>query len=429
MSWITEKNLAELRGNAAGLVADAGKILENATTENRDVTAEERERFDSLHAEAKKLGDKIKTLEEQHQAERTYASRIGREDFPAAKKDVQRYSLLRAFRKLAEPGGRLDGIEKEVSDELAHRAGKEPQGFYIPGSMPTERNALDLTAGAGAIELTVHGDQFIDLLRAKTLLNKLNVTWLGGLIGDCALPKETGGATVAWVTDGNAPSGSNQTIQQVIYRPSTAAVYTDISRKFLKQSSIDAEMLVRNDLAKQLAVEVDRVAFNGSGVGAQPLGLLQNSSVPVVSLGSNGAAPTWASIVAMEASVESYSALLDVEAGAYVTSPSCKGTLKTTPRAANYPSFIWEDDEINGYKAFATANMPSNLTKSYGTGLSAIIFGDWSQLVVAQWGAVDAIVDPYTGSSSGTLRIVLLQDMNVAPRHAESFCNVVDAVT
>jgi len=44
------------------------------------------------------------------------------------------------------------------------------------------------------------------------------------------------------------------------------------------------------------------------------------------------------------------------------------------------------------------------------------------------WGGLDLLVDPYTGGTSGTVRVSVLQDVDVTVRHPESFSAMVDAL-
>jgi hypothetical protein len=60
---------------------------------------------------------------------------------------------------------------------------------------------------------------------------------------------------------------------------------------------------------------------------------------------------------------------------------------------------------------------------------SAIIFGNFADLIIGMWGGLDLMVDPYTGSTAGTVRVVTLQDVDIAVRRAESFSAMVDALT
>ena len=93
---------------------------------------------------------------------------------------------------------------------------------------------------------------------------------------------------------------------------------------------------------------------------------------------------------------------------------------------------VWQngDAPLNGYRAGVTNAVPSNLTKGTANAIcSAILFGNFADLLIGMWGGLDLMVDPYTGSTSGTVRVVALQDVDVAVRHAESFAAMVDALT
>ena len=85
---------------------------------------------------------------------------------------------------------------------------------------------------------------------------------------------------------------------------------------------------------------------------------------------------------------------------------------------------------MNGYLAGCSNQVPSNLVKNAsGAVCSAIVFGNWSDLVIGQWGALDILVDPYTGGTAGTVRVRVLQDVDTVVRHAESFAGILDALT
>jgi HK97 family phage major capsid protein len=222
----------------------------------------------------------------------------------------------------------------------------------------------------------------------------------------------------------------------VTWTPKTCGAFSDMTRKFILQTNQDAEALVREDLSKQLAIELDRVGLNGSGVGAQPLGVMNDPNVPVLPLGTDGGPPDWPTVVNLEKLV----AQANAEFGrlGYVTSNAGRAKMKQTPKVATpaYPIFLWEADRpadmangaegaINGYRAMATEQMPSNLTKGAGTGLTGLVYGNWESATYAFWSALDMLVDPYTGGSAGTVRIIGLIDCDVQFRWEQAFakCN------
>ena len=156
---------------------------------------------------------------------------------------------------------------------------------------------------------------------------------------------------------------------------------------------------------------------------------MQNTGITAtrtLSLGTNGGAPTWAALVNLFTIVKRGNAG-DLGEFSYVGNADVEGTLATTAKiGSTFPIFLLEDGKVYAKRFLSSQQVPSNLTKGTGTALSAIVGGIWNQLVAAYWSAVDILVDPYTGSSSGTVRIVSLQDMDIQVRHNEAFGVIVD---
>ena len=192
---------------------------------------------------------------------------------------------------------------------------------------------------------------------------------------------------------------------------------------------MDVEKFVQNDLLMAVMLAVDLAAINGPGSGGAPTGILNTSGIGTVSGGTNGAAPTWANIVGLEKEVAVDNA--DVGKLAYLTNPKVRGKLKTTETASGSGQFVWpvNGSELNGYTAGVSTQVPSNLTKGTGTDLSAILFGNFTDLLIGQWGGLDIIVDPYTRANEGQIKIVTNSFWDVLLRHPESFAAMVDAIT
>ena len=73
-------------------------------------------------------------------------------------------------------------------------------------------------------------------------------------------------------------------------------------------------------------------------------------------------------------------------------------------------------------------NAPSNLTKGSGTNLSAVIYGNFADLLIGMFGQLEILVDPYTDFAKGTVGVRALQSIDIAVRHAESFAAMQDAI-
>jgi HK97 family phage major capsid protein len=356
-------------------------------------------------------------------------------DIGMSKQEVKRYSVLRALNALANPtdqsAQRAAAFERECSDAAASKSGKSSRGMFLPWDVQKrDLTAGTANAGGNAVATDLLAGSFIELFRHAMVIDQLGARFLTGLQGNIAIPKLAGAATAYWVAENTAPTESQQTFAQVAMSPKTVGAFTDVSRRLLIQSSIDVEQLVSSDLATVLGLAVQQAAINGPGTGNAPSGILTQVTSTVAG-GTNGAVPTWANMVKLETDVAVQNA--DVGNMAYLTNAKVRGTLKGASKVSGQNGFIWDqgDTPINGYRAAVSNAVPSNLTKGTANGVcSAIIFGNWSELMVGVWGnSLDMLVDPYTGGAAGTVRIVVLQDVDVAIRHVESFATMVDALT
>ena len=348
-------------------------------------------------------------------------------------REAKIFSFLKAIRAQASGDWRGAEFEREVSD--ATRAQAKKMGRDIRGiGVPLEVMKRDLvvgtdTAGGYTVATNLLAGSFIDLLRNSMQVEALGATVLPGLVGDVAIPKNSEGATAYWVGEGEDVTESQPIFDQVGLSPKSVGATTDLSRKLVLQSSLDIEHWVQQHLALILALAIDLAAINGSGTGNQPLGILNTTGIGDVAGGTNGAAPTWSHVVDLESAITQNNAAFG--SLGYLTNAKVIGKLKTTEKASNTAKFIMEENEkLNGYKCLMSNQVPCNLTKGSSSEIcSAIIFGNWADLIIGMWGALDINVDRSTHSASGGVRVVVFQDVDIAIRHAESFAAMQDVLT
>jgi len=327
-------------------------------------------------------------------------------------KEARSFSFLRAINYLSNPGDRAArdaaGFEIEASEAAAAKLGRQSRGITVPSDiMRRDLTAGTATAGGNLVETELDAANFIDLLRNASALTEAGASVLTGLSGNVNIPRQSGAATAYWVAESGSPTESQQTIDQVALTPKTCGAYTDFSRRLIIQSSIDVENMVRGDLAKVLALEIDRVGLYGSGSSNQPLGLKDTTGVLTEDFAAN--TPTFAEVVALESDIASANALLG--SPKYLMNAAMRGALKTAEKASNTAQFIFTNGEVNGYEAVISNQVASN----------DLWFGNFSDLIIAYFSGLDLMVDPYTHSTSGTVRVVALQDVDVAARHGQSF--------
>jgi HK97 family phage major capsid protein len=366
-------------------------------------------------------------------------------DNPLYDPDGKGYRVLDVL--LAQLEGRtLKGVAAEVQSELeaiANKAGRKSRGLLLPmnlrcdmasvrrgaaiaGASGVDTRNHTTTTGAGAIVNNV-APTLIQLLRRRTVCERLGAVIMSDMTGTFAIPKETGENTFEWVAEGGAATKSQGSIGQVTFGPKTLTAWTGLTRRFMKQASIDAEMFARYQLIEGAARGLDFGGLAGPGTANNVLGVTIDTDVPLVLMGANGAQLNWAKVVEFETRVRTNNA--DFETMAYVMNAVTNGSTKTLPKISGFPQFLQENREMNGYTIAVTNQLPANLTKGTSVGVcSSMVFGDFSKMVFALWGALDILVDPYSESTTGTVRVTAHQDADVYRIYDEAFSRCLDVL-
>jgi HK97 family phage major capsid protein len=238
----------------------------------------------------------------------------------------------------------------------------------------------------------------------------MGVTSLSGLQGSVTIPKLTAAATNYWLaTEATTITESQQTLGQLALSPKTVGAYTEISRLLLLQSSPSADALVQSDLAQVVALAVDSAVLSGSGASGQPQGIIGSAGVGSVT----GTSIAYAGIVEFQTDTASGNALFD--SSGYVTTPAVAGLLKQRVKFTSTASPIWEgkllEGTVDGYRAMASLQVPT----------ANILFGDFSKVVLAEWGVLEVEVNPYANFQAGIIGIRAMYSIDVGVRYGAAF--------
>jgi len=332
--------------------------------------------------------------------------------------EVRQFSFVKAINALANPNDRraqeAAAFEFEASRTAGERYGKDPQGIMIPADVLNGKRDLSAAVavdGGNLIATELLADSFIEKLDNAMVARRAGATIMRDLQGNLAIPRQTGGASSYWIAENGDVTESSATFDQVLMSPKTVGAFSQISRKLLLQSSIDVENFVRNDLALRLALAIDNKAFEGDGTGNTPTGVANVVGVGSVAFaGATAGACTFGEAVDMESEVSQDNALLGNLS--YITNAAQLGYLKQTRKDAGSGLFLIENGQLNGYPVLVS----NQITTS-----GQMMFGNWADIMIGYWSGVDINVDTSTLATSGALRIVALQDVDVAVRHPESF--------
>ena len=329
-------------------------------------------------------------------------------------KETQRFSVVKAIRALANPTDRRSqedaAFEFACSNAAAAAEGKTSQGIMLPSDVlrnwTRDMNSSD---DSTLIAPDYRGGDFIDVLRNASTVMQAGATVLNGLKGNVTIPKKTAASSAGWIaTEGAAAAESEMTTGSVTMSPKVVGAFTDATRLLLGQSSLSIENLIRDDLAKGIAQAIDVGGLMGSGTSGQPTGIRNTSGINTSTFAA--ANPTWAEIVGLESDIAADNALLGNLR--YICTPSEYGTMKVTSKDSGSGQFLVSPDgRVNGY----------DVIRSQAVTSGDFYFGNFADLLIGFFSGLDLTVDPYSLSTTGSVRIVALQNMDIAVRHPESF--------
>ncbi len=351
-------------------------------------------------------------------------------------KEKRSYSLGRMIQAQVTGDFRNAGFEREMNDEITRKVGRQGEGFYVPDFVWGQRGALSTaaTGGSGAevvfddfVPTEHRGDMFIEALRNKLVLGDLGATFMSGLTGRIKMPKLATGAAAGFVEELADVGDGAGTDGALTLQPRTMGAFVEVSRLLMMESVPSIEQIIRDDLLRSAADKTEHFAIQGSGSSGQPTGILNTSGINDldISADTDVAALTWQDIVDLVKLVEEDNGIVNDAAAGFLSNPKVKSKLATTVKVGSTDSVMLLNDPWNnlyGYPTGFTSNVPSNLNPGDGgTDASALIFGDFSQLIIGQFGAPSIMVNPFSGDKSGTVRLTLLAEMDVGVRNAVSF--------
>jgi HK97 family phage major capsid protein/HK97 family phage prohead protease len=369
-------------------------------------------------------------------------------DLGLSEAETQQFSICKAILACRDKDWSKAGFELECTRAIAQKMGTSPDAtkFYVP--VDVQRRASRMSAQAeynaranGAIRsqggsnmhltradtvgsVTAGGYlvetinlSFIELLRNRTVAFRLGATVLSGLVGNVNIPKQTAAATAAWLsTETTQITEVEQTFGQLALTPHTVGGYTEISRLLLLQSSPDVEGIVNADLAAIIGIAVDAGVIQGSGAAGQPHGIIGLAGVGT----TTGTALALSGLLSAQAAVGAAN-VVPVRGGWSSTFVN-SALLRARQEFANTYSPLWYgsvwDGVMVGYPALASNQIPTG----------DLIFGDWAQVVVAEWGVLEVEVNPYANFQAGIIGVRAMMTIDVGVRYPAAFY-VITAVT
>ena len=322
---------------------------------------------------------------------------------------TKKFSLIKAINDVTNNRS-LDEVAKEVVKKGVEEMRKS--GLAIAGSiqlpvMETENEemrangVLAQTAGAGMENIATEKLDILEPLRANMVMSQAGATYLTGLVGNISIPAYTG-SNVAWAGEVAAAANGAGDWSEIKLQPHRLTAYVDVSKEFLLQDSNDAEAMLRRDIIAAIGNKLESTILGAdAGTDEKPAGLFDGVTAMTTAV-------KFGDIVDAEAELDAANVN---GAYTYILSPKAKAALRTLSKDAGSGRFVLEDGEIEGSKALVSSNVVAK----------GFVVGDFSDYVIAQWGAIDLVVDNYTKATEGKVRLVVNAYFDAKPRRSTSF--------
>lgn len=350
-------------------------LISGAEVEARKLTEEEDKQYNNLSDELRNLNKQINNKEE--------IKPIIMENF----------SLLKTINNVVNKRTQSEAVQELINlgKEELRKAGQTANGdVVIPMELREDPVVVDTTiVAASGAAIAKETANLVTALKSNLVLLKAGANYMGGLTGNVGIPTYSG-TNVAWAGEVVAASDGAGTLSEVVLKPKRLTAYVDVSKQFLMQESADAERILRDDIAMAISAKLEATILGDeAGSDSQPAGLLYGVE----------AAPLNA--VTVDEDLDT----LNVQNKVYILSPKAKSAYRAVALPEGV-SAVYQNGEIFGSPTYVTSAVAE----------SAFVAGDFSDLVIAQWGGLDITVDPYSQATSGKVRLVINAYFDAAKR-------------
>ncbi len=342
------------------------------------------------------------------------------------------YSLGRALSHLCKVrAGDRDAncMESEIGHGIAADLKMTPRagGMFIPTRIFASGQDTNTNA-AGKYLVTTGIRDLADQLRSQLRLAALGASFIDGLRRPTQFTTELTASKAYWISENGGADVSQQDLSfgAVTLFAHTLQSTVQISRQLLQQNSVSLDRRIGMDITRSVAIALEAAAINGSGSEGQPLGLLRVPGISTVSINTNGGTPTYDHLTQMEQAVADSNA--DFAANGFLSTPAIRKKLRNTFINSTGSLPVWVGDRVLEKPALATTGVPSTLSKGTSNGnLHAIIYGNWSEMLIAEFAVMELTVDPFTRKKQGVVEVTSFSLVDVGVPRPAAFSVCVDA--
>lgn len=461
---LNRKTVKQLLEERAQKFIEMETASQAGDAEKRELTEQEFADFKKLKDEVSEIDTKIERARELEDIQKMRAITVGTgaegsyHHSEKDERDLNSFSLGKLIRSKMN-GEALTGIEKEMMDEGVkelQQRGVTPKGnIVIPYDVFvrdksgrdtlqerfSERRDMTVTGGSngnqGGLTVQTNIGRLFEALFNKLVLREMGATFMPGLVGNLDLPRLVKDTAPDFKGETAAATEASPTFVKASLTPHRLPSFIEFSNQLLHQSEYNITQVLQSYLLQSLSTKFDQAGIAGSGVSNEPTGILNTVGIgaiyagaaPLSTTNADGSAPVWADFPNFYKELAIDNA--DFGSLGFLLNPQLVAKLQTIVKVSGTDTFIMPEGArtLNGFKVGITNNVPSNLTKGSGTGLSAALFGNFRDAWMGTWGGIELQVNPYSLDTTGMTRIVAALFCDVAVVRPESFSAAKDFIT
>lgn len=300
----------------------------------------------------------------------------------------KKFSLISAIRSVSNNKA-LDNLSQAVVEAGSNEMRKAGLNYVGQIQLPSNEMRGLTVADEGEDVVATDLMDVVTPLKAKNVLLQAGARFVPGLVGDLQYPVMSS-ANVSWEGETAKAKDANITFSNVKLSPKRLSVVVPISKQFIVQDSVGAEAAIREEIFNAINSKLEATVLGAEkGSTTQPAGLFYTASgtaVPTVS--------DFAKLTDFEAGLEDANVVGNMK---YLVSPKAKAALRNMVKGAKSTALVFENGEVDGTPALCTSNLKDKF----------VAYGDFSNLVLAQWGNLDITVDNVTLAAEGQIRLVV----------------------
>lgn len=309
---------------------------------------------------------------------------------------------------LAASGRTMAQADPDEMEWMGKRLGGRFEKSYEPGYVKTAMSYLtDLTGGAMVAPPEM--GEIIPLMRNQSAVDRAGARMVPlPPQGKWVAPRVATASTGYWIGENTSISQSNPTLGQAEMQAKKLGVLILVPNELFKYASVSADAMLREDMAKTLALGYDYACLYGTS-GAQPKGLIYYTGSDEVldytasTVGTDGNTLNPQDGYLMSAAIEDRN--FDLNNWKWIMRPkmwgkiasfrSSSGAVTTADQLGLFVQDLTRTlgagapAQWCGYPVVRSAQVRNTLTKGGGTGLTEIFGGVWNEFLQGMYGAVE----------------------------------------